>query len=239
MSDRSQWKMLHLLYVFGKPSLTLQALQDAGIYCYEDTIQELVSSGAVHKKAGPDACFYLSEPARAMLSTCLVANRRWESDELWVDYPRVFVIMPFSEDWSSNVFEQMIRPAILESDLECVRGDTLVRIDDMTGNILTELLHAGIVVADVSAVNANVYYELGLTHGLGKQALILKQKDAKIPADFAGAHYYEYELNKLESGKEMLSGELVKWATDHKVKAKGVAALKAGAAAGNVSPAQL
>jgi hypothetical protein len=229
MSDRSQWKMLHLLYVFGKPSLTLQALQDASIYCYEDTIQELVDGGAVHKKAGPNESYYLSEPARTILSTCLVANRRWKTEELWVDYPLVFVIMPFSEAWSTKVFDQMIRPAILESDLECSRGDTIIRIEDMTTNIWTELLRAGIVVADVSALNANVYYELGLTHGLGKQALILKQKDASIPADFAGAHYLGYELDKLEAGKEMLRRELVSWAADYRVKAKGVGALSAGA----------
>ena len=230
MSDRAQWKMMHLLYVFGKPSLTLQALQDAGIYCYNDTIQELIDGGAVHKKAGPPTeTFYLSEAARTMLSTCLVANRRWGSDEIWVDYPRAFVIMPFSEKWSPKVFDKMIRPAIVESGLECVRGDTLIRIGDMTGNIWAELLHAGIVVADVSALNANVYYELGLAHGLGKHVFILKQKGSKIPADFAGAHYYEYELDQLEAGKEMLRQELVNWAADVGVKAKGVAALTTGA----------
>jgi len=205
MSDRSQWKMLHLLYVFGKPSLSLQTLEDAGIYCYNDTIQELVQGGAVHQKVDPTETFYLSEAARTILSTCLVANRRWGNDELWVDYPRVFVIMPFSEAWSTDVFDQMIRPAVLESGLECVRGDTLIRIGDMTGNIWAELLHAGIVVADVSALNANVYYELGLTHGLGKQVFILKQKGAQVPADFAGAHYYQYELDQLEAGKAICS----------------------------------
>ena len=51
MSDRSQWKMLHLLYVFGKPSLSLQTLEDAGIYCYNDTIQELVQGARSTKKS--------------------------------------------------------------------------------------------------------------------------------------------------------------------------------------------
>lgn len=229
MSDRAQWKMLHLLYVFGKPSLSHQALQNAGIYCYEDTIQELIDGGAVHKKVDTTETFTLSQAARTILSTCLVANRRWQSEEFWVDNPRVFVIMPFSEDWSNKVLDQMIRPAIEAADLEYVRGDTLIRIGDMTTNIWNELLRAGVVVADVSALNANVYYELGLTHGLGKQVFILKHKSAGIPADFAGAQYHDYELDKLEAGREMLSGELVKWAAERGVQAKGVAALSTGA----------
>jgi hypothetical protein len=44
--------MLHLLYVFGNPTLTLKALEDAGVDCYPDTIQELIEGGAVIQESG-------------------------------------------------------------------------------------------------------------------------------------------------------------------------------------------
>ena len=69
-------------------------------------------------------------------------------------------------------------------------------------------MQAGVIVADVSALNANVFYELGLAHALGKEVFILKRKDAKVPADFGGSHYYEYELENLRAAKKLLREEL-------------------------------
>ena len=223
MSDRSQWKMLHLLYVCGKPSLSLQELEGAGVYCYVDTVHELVDGGAV--EVDPSGRYSLSRPARAILRTCLVANRRMGDPETWVDYPRAFVVMPFSEPWSDRVFREYIEPAVTDAGLQCVRGDTDLRVGELTGNIWKAILRAGIVVADVSALNANVFYELGLAHALGKDTYILKRKDARIPADFGGAHYYEYDLGDLPAAKEKLAADLRGWADDRGVRAEGVRAL--------------
>jgi hypothetical protein len=136
--------------------------------------------------------------------------------------------MPFSEPWSKDVYEQMLKPAIEEAGLEYVRGDTSVRVGDLTSNIWNDILVAGLVVADVSALNANVFYELGLTHALGKDTFILKHKGVSVPADFGGAHYYEYELSNLHRAQEVLSKELMTWASDKRIKAAGVEAQKKG-----------
>jgi predicted nucleotide-binding protein len=77
-------------------------------------------------------------------------------------------------------------------------------------------MHAGIVVADVSALNANVFYELGLAHAFGKDAVILRQANSKIPADIGGAHYHEYDLQSLDDGKAWLRSELAHWAQDNR-----------------------
>ena len=39
-----------------------------------------------------------------------------------------------------------------------------------------------------------------------KDTFILKQKGSTVPADFGGAHYYEYDLNDLAAGQAMLQG---------------------------------
>ena len=44
-----------------------------------------------------------------------------------------------------------------------------------------------------------------------------------MPADFGGAHYYEYDLNDLNAGKAMLQAEPAQWASVNH--AQGVKAL--------------
>jgi len=131
---------------------------------------------------------------------------------MWVDYPSAFVVMPFSETWSDIVYRDLIKPGVEDAGLQCIRGDTVVRIGDLTQNIWGALLRAGVVIADVSALNANVFYELGLTHAIGKDAIILKQAASKVPADIGGAHYHEYDLQAMDRSKSWLSSELSEWA---------------------------
>lgn len=215
MSDRSMWKMLHLLYTLppGERGLSDQQLADAGIDCGPDTIEPLKTSGVVFYDAGTYA---LTDASRRVLGACVVANRRWSSDDMWVDYPSAFVVMPFSEPWSDTVFKELIEPSVTGAGLTCIRGDAIVRVGDLTQNIWGAIMHAGIVVADVSALNPNVFYELGLAHALGKDAVILRQAGSKIPADIGGAHYHEYDLRSLDDGKKWLRSELAQWAQDNR-----------------------
>ena len=214
MSDRSMWKMLHLLYTLrpGQNGLRDQDLLDVGIDCGPDTVNPLLEGKAVSYDGG---LYALTEPARKILGACIVANRRWPSDDMWVDYPSAFVIMPFSQPWSETVYRDLIKPGVNGAGLECVRGDTIIRIGDLTQNIWGALLRTGIVVADVSALNANVFYELGLTHALGKDAIILKQSDSNVPADIGGAHYHEYDLQNLAKSQAWLKDELSEWARNN------------------------
>jgi predicted nucleotide-binding protein len=72
------------------------------------------------------------------------------------------------------------------------------------------------VVADISVLNANVFYELGLTHALGKDTILLKRRDTPLPADFGGAHYYEYDLNDFADGKNQLQQAVKNWVQNNK-----------------------
>lgn len=217
------WKMLHLLNTMrpGKGGLTEQELADAGINCGADTLFPLLNAGTVHHDG---AKFTLTPPSSAILSSCLVANRRWSSDDLYVDDASVFVVMPFSEPWSDTVYRRMIAPAAEDAGLMCTRGDTISRTGDLTQNIWSAILRAGVIVVDVSALNANVFYELGLGHALGKDTLILRQKGGGIPADILGSHYHEYDAGDLDAGKASLRTALRQWALDAQV--LGVKALR-------------
>jgi len=100
-----------------------------------------------------------------------------------------------------------------------------VRVGDLTTNIWAEILRAGVVLADVSVPNVNVFYEIGLTHALGKDVLLFKQRGKPVPADFGGAHHYEYELTDLEAGRGLVQSQLEQWAVRPEVRAMAVKAL--------------
>jgi hypothetical protein len=215
MSDRSMWKMLHLLYTLRprQRGLGESELADAGIDCAPDTMYPLETSGVVSRNAG---VYSLTEAARRILGTCVVANRRWASVDMWADYPSAFVVMPFGKPWSDDVYKRLIEPAVVAAGLECIRGDEIARVGDLTQNIWGALLHAGVVVADVSALNANVFYELGLVHALGKDTFILKRAGSKVPADIGGAHYHQYQLTAVDAARDWLRDELAQWAKQHR-----------------------
>ena len=115
MSQREMWKTLHLLHLYGevepdgRPKLSRKDLRAAGVDCQADTFAPLFNSGAIEGQAGD---VYLSKAALKLLEVCVVANRRINAADMRVDYPQAFVIMPFSEVWSDDVYAQMIKPPL-------------------------------------------------------------------------------------------------------------------------------
>lgn len=228
MSEQSIWKMLHLLRLYSRPhatggrTLSEAEITAAGVRCIPDTIVPVTSSGAV--EAVGSGHYRLSTSARFILDQCVVASKRWAArDELQVDVPRVFVVMPFTQPWSNRVWRQIMIPAIRQAGLVPIRGDTPIRVTDLTNTVWDSILGAGLVIADLSAPNVNVFYELGLAHALGKDVFILKQHDVQLSADFRRAHVYTYSLDRIAQGQRELKKNLAHWARINHVAA--VAAL--------------
>lgn len=63
---------------------------------------------------------------------------------------------------------------------------------------------AGIIVADLTGRNANVFYETGIAHTLGKEVILLTQDRDEKPFDISHLRYIFYEytppgMAKMES----------------------------------------
>lgn len=123
-----------------------------------------------------------------------------------------FVAMPISksdsctsEEWT-HIYEKIIKPAVENASLgfKCKRSVAL------RGNILKDIivdLHKNdIVIADLTDQNANVFYELGVRHGLKDGTIILTQ-DRKFASIFDlnnyASHVYDWKTDK--GRKEMTS----------------------------------
>lgn len=97
---------------------------------------------------------------------------------------RVFVLMPFGPSWSRSVYE-MIKRAVeaLDSTAIVTRADDITMPGRISDQIVAEIVSADVVVADVTGLNANVMWELGYAHALGKAAVILNQDISASPFD--------------------------------------------------------
>lgn len=100
-----------------------------------------------------------------------------------------FVIMPFSstktcsEDEWSEIFGNVIKPAVEESGLnyECCRARLF--FGSIIEHILDRLNRSHLVIADLTDRNPNVLYELGVRHTLGGGTLVIAQNQADVPSD--------------------------------------------------------
>ncbi|MHC5206176.1 hypothetical protein [Pseudomonas chlororaphis] len=65
---------------------------------------------------------------------------------------------------------------------------------------------AAVVVCDCSGKNANVFYEMGIAHSLGKEVIIITQNAADIPFDITHLRHIRYHPNG--EGYEQLERDL-------------------------------
>jgi len=97
----------------------------------------------------------------------------------------VFTLMPFSENWSDYIWQEVIRPTvenIPNLNLQCIRADDIYGQDIMQ-DVYEHIYTSCIVIADITDRNSNVFYELGIAHTLGKEVVLLSQAKEHIPFD--------------------------------------------------------
>lgn len=120
-----------------------------------------------------------------------------------------FIIMPFKRNWSQELLKNL--RSIME---EC--GFTAIRADDYHGRVIIEdvwkgINEARIIVADCSPpLSANVFYELGIAHTLGKDVIIISQEEDPDKAPFDIRHLRHVFYTSNESGYAKLREEIPK-----------------------------
>jgi hypothetical protein len=124
-----------------------------------------------------------------------------------VDEKRCFVLMPFDPKFRP-IFDDHLAPAIGRVGLNPKRADDVFSPGQVMEQIWSEINIAGIVMADLTDKNANVFYELGIAHTLGKPVIILTQRSKDAPFDLRHLRYIEYGATprgckKLESDVEL------------------------------------
>lgn len=124
--------------------------------------------------------------------------------------------MPFSstnrctsEQWT-EIFNNVHKPAVTGSRLgyRCVRSD--IRTGAFIKDILMQLNQADVVLADLTDMNPNVFYELGVRHTLKNRTILVSQTMDDVPSDLRqyGVITYETTPNGVVEYKKNLNNLL-------------------------------
>jgi hypothetical protein len=135
----------------------------------------------------------------------MIINPIFKNRDTRVDEQKIFVIMPFTLEWSNRIWQKMIKPTIEKKGLVPVRADDLFGQDIME-DIWSGILSARLVIADITNRNPNVFYELGIAHCLGKEVILLTQNKDDIPFDLNRYRHIIYQDNL--DGYELLQNRL-------------------------------
>jgi len=118
---------------------------------------------------------------------------------------RAFVIMPFDVEFNS-IYEQLIKPSLEDAGYEVARADSITDQQNILRDIVEGLASADLVVADLTTNNANVFYELGLCHGLRIPTILLSQSMDEVPFDLRSyrVQVYETRFDQIHKLKQSL-----------------------------------
>jgi hypothetical protein len=100
--------------------------------------------------------------------------------------PKAFIVMQFTSPYN-EVYRDAIQPLVSDNGFEPIRVDDIDRPGIIINDIRNQIADSSIVIADITEANPNVYYEVGMSHALGKPTVLLAQRGTKLPFD-VGPH---------------------------------------------------
>ena len=117
------------------------------------------------------------------------------------EQPKAFVVMPFEPDFDG--IYGVISTVLQAAGFHVTRADSRPDQSNILMKVIQGVRDADLVVADLTTLNPNVFYELGIAHGRDKRAALLTQNLNEVPFDLRSYNVYEYsthfgEMPKLE-----------------------------------------
>lgn len=120
----------------------------------------------------------------------------------------VFCIMSFKAEYEDvyGVFKAICE----ENELKAIRTDHDPNINPITNRILEGINKSNFVIADVSEMSPNVFYEIGYAHGIKRPVIITSKKNTELPFDIKDFPVIFYDrLNLMQDLKPVL-GKYIK-----------------------------
>jgi len=108
---------------------------------------------------------------------------------------QVFIGMPFKEEFE-DIYSNGIVPALKHVGLMPYRADKDIKNIDIMCKICEAIQSSRYGIINITNWNPNVLFELGLLYGLGKNVLLIKDKDSDVPVDLKGIEYIDYSEPK-------------------------------------------
>ncbi len=96
--------------------------------------------------------------------------------------PFAFALMPFAAS-CDDLYQLAIEAACADAGADAERVERQIFSGNILDRVFRQIAMADLIVADMSECNANVFYEVGQAHALGKTTVLLTQRGEDIPFD--------------------------------------------------------
>ncbi|HYW48080.1 MAG TPA: hypothetical protein VE959_34775 [Bryobacteraceae bacterium] len=96
--------------------------------------------------------------------------------------PRAFVAMQFGEPYDT-IYRGVIGPEAKRLGFDVIRINEVSKPGIIFEDIKREIAEAKVFIAEITAPNQNVFYELGYAHALNKPTILLAQRGKELPLD--------------------------------------------------------
>ena len=107
--------------------------------------------------------------------------------------------MPFKE--GLNEVYDSIKGVAKELSIECQRADDINKSNPIVQSIVDLICKSTVIICDCTEKNANVFYEMGISHTIGKEVILIAQSENDIPFDLSHIRYFLYHNNNEGRGK--------------------------------------
>lgn len=103
--------------------------------------------------------------------------------------------MPFREPYNSY-YPAVFKPALEAAGYTVARADDVFTPRPIMLDVQKCILDADLVLCEMSERNPNVFYELGLSHAIGRPAILVSRKEEDVPFDLRHVRVivYDYSL---------------------------------------------
>ncbi|MDN4086012.1 hypothetical protein [Paenibacillus polymyxa] len=138
------------------------------------------------------------------MANIVYVNPTFKARSFKKNFNKVSVLMPFN-DKSNKLYEDFLTPFINDLGLEVRRGDDFFNSSAVIEDIWQMINESVLIIADLTGKNANVFYEVGIAHTLGKNVILITQNEEDIPFDLKHLRYFSYDptsevsMNKLKA----------------------------------------
>jgi methyl-accepting chemotaxis protein len=129
-----------------------------------------------------------------------------------------FVIAPIGEEASptrirsDKVMKYLIKPVVESMGFEAARGDQINKVGYITSEVIDRIVNDDLVIADLTDLNPNVFYELAVRHAIRKPFVQLIDHAQNLPFDVHGMRTIAVDLDPeaLDRAKQQLR-ESIEW----------------------------
>jgi O-acetyl-ADP-ribose deacetylase (regulator of RNase III) len=134
---------------------------------------------------------------------------------------KCFVIMPFGKKKDIDgcevdfdyVYHELIYKAVRDLGVDCERCDEIIDTGSIHKKMFRGIFDADVSVVDITSLNPNVFYELGVRHALHKHVtlVIRRNSNAPVPFNVNGLNILGYDIDsedQLESSRKKIRAHI-------------------------------